>query len=179
MSKNGFLDIERVYLPKSCAVQAYEWMHSQGKNYKEGVALWAGVQEADSFLIKRTIIPKQTAGSHEDGLIYVVDGTELHRINVELFDSGMRLFAQIHSHPKEAYHSDTDDAFPIVTVLGGVSVVVPNFAKGNINIAEWAVYRYCSETGWTLINRNETFIQLIDDKPELSKTKKNKFWPWG
>lgn len=163
MRKNGFIHIAKVFLPRSCAVQALEWMHMQGKNYKEGVALWAGVQEGDSFFIQRTIIPEQTAGNLEDGLIYVVDGTELHRINVELFDSGMLLFAQIHSHPKEAYHSDTDDRYPIVTAVGSVSVVVPNFAVGGVNISEWAVYRYFSETGWTRIKDNKTFIYLIND----------------
>lgn len=182
MSKTGFLDITSIYLPESCALSALNWMYKMGEKEVEGVALWAGVRSNNAFHIKRTIIPEQKAGSLEEGLIYVVDGKELHRISLELFDTDMQLIAQIHSHPGEAYHSETDDAYPIVTVLGGVSVVVPNFARGGLNISEWAVYRFLPETNWTIVNQDikQTLIQIVNDVPDISitKTKPSKFWPW-
>lgn len=179
----GFLDITSIHLPKSCAYEALAWLYKAGRRKVEGVALWAGIREGNTFLVKRTIIPQQDAGSIEDGLIYVVRGEELHRIALELFDSGMQLIAQIHSHPGEAYHSQTDDAYPIVTVTGGISVVVPNFAEGGLNLTEWAVYRFLPETGWTELNqtKKETLIKLIDDEnigEKISKQKRFKFWPW-
>lgn len=180
----GFLDITSIHLPKSCAYEALAWLYKAGRRNVEGVALWAGVRDGDSFIIKRTIIPEQNAGSFEDGLIYVVKGEELHRIALELFDSGMQLIAQIHSHPGEAYHSQTDDAYPIVTVKGGISVVVPNFAEGGLNLRDWAVYRFLPETAWTELSqaKKETLIKLVDDdnsqeKP-LKQKKRYKFWPW-
>lgn len=182
MNNIGFSDITKLYLPKSCAVDAFDWMYNCGKRYVEGVALWAGVREGESFYIKKTIIPQQKAGNLEDGLIYFVDGEELHRISLELFDTGMQMIAQIHSHPNEAYHSETDDAYPIVTAIGGVSVVVPNFAKGGLNLYEWAVYRYFPESGWTELNEKDKtdFIQIIDDMPaqSSSRSKPFKFWLW-
>lgn len=164
-NSNGFLDITSIHLPKSCTYEALAWLYKAGRRNVEGVALWAGIRDGNTFLIKKTIIPEQNACSIEDGLIYVVRGDELHRIALELFDSGMQLIAQIHSHPREAYHSQTDDAYPIVTVTGGISVVVPNFAKGGLNLAEWAVYRFLPETGWTVLNQREkeTLIKLIED----------------
>ncbi|TWI77951.1 JAB domain-containing protein similar to deubiquitination enzymes [Lacibacter cauensis] len=179
----GYIEIRKLYLPKSCAVAALDWMYHQGKKHKEGVALFAGIRQEGSFYIKRTIIPQQYAGSFNEGLLYVVEGAELHRINVELFDTGMHLIAQIHSHPTEAYHSDTDDDYPIVTVLGGVSIVVPNFGNGGLNVSEWALYRFYAETGWTLLTQKEKikFLILVDDEsPQLQTSKKpSKFWPWG
>lgn len=182
-NSNGFLDITSIHLPKSCAFEALAWLYKAGRRHVEGVALWAGVRDGNTIYIKRTIIPKQDAGSVEDGLIYVVRGEELHRIALDLFDSGMQLIAQIHSHPGEAYHSETDDAYPIVTVVGGISVVVPNFAIGGLNLKEWAVYRFMPKTGWTELSqaKKETLIKIIDDVATHEKKenqKRFKFWPW-
>jgi hypothetical protein len=167
MNHTGFLDITSIHLPKSCAISALGWMHKMGKSYLEGVALWAGVRKDDKFYIKRTIIPEQKSGSFDNGLLYVVEGKELHRIGLELFDTGMQLIAQIHSHPKAAYHSETDDEYPIVTVLGGISVVVPDFAQGGFNLSQWAVYRFLPYTKWTALTEEnkKSLIQIIDDSP--------------
>lgn len=183
INSNGLLDITTIYLPRSCAFEALAWMYKAGRRHVEGVALWAGVRDGNNFHIKRTIIPEQSAGNIEDGLIYVVRGDELHRISLELFDTGMQLIAQVHSHPGEAYHSETDDAYPIVTVLGGVSVVVPNFATGGLNLKEWAVYRFMPETGWTALNQTQKdmLIRIVDDESinnKKIKQKTIKFWPW-
>ena len=161
----GFLDIQTVHLPKNCAYEALAWMQKAGQRNLEGVALWAGKRKGEHFFIQKTIIPNQEAANLEEGLIYVVGGEELHRMALELFDSGMELIAQIHSHPGAAYHSDTDDAYPIVTVVGGLSVVVPNFAAGGLNLDEWAVYRLLPKMGWVEIDspEKEILIHISDD----------------
>lgn len=181
MTHSGLLDVKILKLPRSCAQEAMDWLYKAGKRRVEGVALFAGVREGDTFVIKRTIIPEQRAGNIEGGLIYVVGGEELHRIGLELFDGGLQLFAQIHSHPGVAYHSDTDDAYPIVTVVGGLSIVVPNFARGSITLGSWAVYRLLPKTGWTELNVNEkeNFIKIIEDLPERKKSSGwYKLWLW-
>jgi hypothetical protein len=40
---------------------------------------------------------------------------------------------QVHTHPKAAFHSLTDDTWPIVHTLGFLSLVVPNFGMGEIS----------------------------------------------
>ena len=76
-----------------------------------------------------------------------VEADELHRLNVWLYESAERLAIQVHSHPTEAFHSDTDDTYPIVTTLGGLSLVVPDFARYGVRGPETALYRL-SSAGW-------------------------------
>jgi hypothetical protein len=183
MSDSGFLDVSLLKLPKSCIVDAIDWLFLAGNKGVEGVALWAGRKEGDVFTILKTIIPQQNAGNVEQGLVYFVGEDELFRISLELYDEGLQLFAQIHSHPGAAYHSDTDDTFPIVTTIGGLSVVVPDFAKDGLEVEKWAVFQLLPQNGWTELGATykKQFIQIIDDLPSAVKKlvrKPFKFWPW-
>jgi proteasome lid subunit RPN8/RPN11 len=38
--------------------------------------------------------------------------------------------AQVHTHPHRAFHSNTDDRWPIVAQEGFISIVIPDFATG-------------------------------------------------
>lgn len=151
----GFLSIKKIIMPYHCIEAAYTHMRKVGGHQVEGVALFAGRESDDNFEIETTIIPRQQAMRLESGLLYAVDSDELHRINVWLHENKMSLMVQIHSHPTEAYHSDTDDAFPIVATVGGLSIVVPDFASGPIEINTWAVYRLSSQAAWIELSEKE------------------------
>lgn len=43
---------------------------------------------------------------------------------------GVRM--QVHTHPGRAFHSATDDRWPIVQTPGFLSLVIPGFAKGSV-----------------------------------------------
>lgn len=148
MGKQGFLHINKVIMPLDCIKKAYEHMRRAGQVYVEGVALFAGKEQGSIFTITETIIPEQEALRLEEGLLYLVDGDELHRINVWLYEHGLSIMVQIHSHPRDAYHSATDDTYPIVATVGGLSIVVPDFARGPIEIDTWAVYRLMPNGDW-------------------------------
>ncbi|MBN8675446.1 MAG: Mov34/MPN/PAD-1 family protein [Chitinophagales bacterium] len=157
---NGLLHIDTVKLPFQCIEFVYKYLREAGEAGAECVALWAGVINNSVFEIKNTIIPAQTAYNIEMGLLYSVDGDELHRINMWLYQNGMTLVAQIHSHPREAYHSETDDRYPIMAVVGGLSIVIPDFAFRPFSIKDWAVYRLLPQRGWIKLSEQEVFTLI-------------------
>ena len=146
--------VSRVSVPAECVASAYEHLRTAGDSGVEGVALWAGRLDGYDFRVTRAVIPRQRALRLPSGLMYVVDDEELHRINVELYRDHLTLVAQLHSHPADAYHSETDDAYPIVTSLGSISIVVPDFARGEIEPATWAVYRL-HDPGWWPVSQED------------------------
>jgi hypothetical protein len=151
----GFLNVKKFEFNKKSLEQAYSFLKAAGKESFEAVALFAGSIEGGHAIIKEAILPLQKSYKLESGLMYAVDGKELHRINVWLYENKMSLLAQIHSHPKEAYHSETDDEFPIVATIGGLSIVVPNFAKGNLNHMNWAYYRLSVDAEWSELSESD------------------------
>ena len=158
---NRLAKVQRLLVPSPVAQQAHAHLKRVGRRQVEGVALWAGQIDGRDARITTTIIPLQTALRLPTGLVYVVDDEELHRLNVRLYREGLTLVAQLHSHPEAAYHSETDDTYPIATAVGSVSVVVPTFARGPINPASWAVYRLTAQ-GWTAMaeGQSASFIQV-------------------
>ena len=58
-----------------------------------------------------------------------VDGSELHLLNVWLYEAQQVIGAQVHSHPVEAFHSEIDDTYPIATLDGSLSIVLPSFGR--------------------------------------------------
>ncbi|MBU6435544.1 MAG: hypothetical protein KJS98_19715, partial [Nitrospirae bacterium] len=67
-----------------------------------------------------------------------IDGEWLNRYWFELADNRHRLRAQIHTHPGLAFHSPTDDQWPVVSQPGFISIVVPYFGAGPVDMnAYW------------------------------------------
>lgn len=145
----GFLNIERFEFEEKCLKEAYAFLREAGNDSFEAVALFAGEVGTNIVKVTQSICPLQESSRSQFGLMYTVEGEELYRINRWLYKNKLKLIAQIHSHPTEAYHSEMDDAFPIVTIKGGLSIVVPNFAQDNFNHLDWAYYRLDEHEIWS------------------------------
>lgn len=151
----GLTQINKITINSIHILKAFDFLKYAGQKGVEAVSLFAGVENNNVFHIREVIIPKQSSYIMEQGLMYAVENDELYRINLWLYENKMSLIAQIHSHPTEAYHSSTDDRYPIVDTYGGVSIVVPYFAQGKMSIYDWAIYRLSLSKAWLRLNDSE------------------------
>lgn len=159
----NFTKINRVKFPKDILLEAFDFLRNAGRKGYEAVVLFAGTTQEDSYLIQKLYIPFQTSYKGPEGLMYRVDQEELFKLDDWLYDNNLNLFCQMHTHPGEAYHSIADDRNCIVTTTGGISIVIPDFAKADINTSIWAIYRLVYDSGWEKIDRKliNTFIEII------------------
>jgi len=125
-----------------------------GKRHLECLVLWLGNVEAGRARVIRAFVPDQRSVADENGVGYFVSGETLFELNKGLAETGLRLIAQVHSHPRAAYHSAADDRYAIVTEDGGFSLVVPNFGRAPAHPASWAVYRL-SQGEWQELGTQE------------------------
>lgn len=147
-ARAGFLDLAELVVPRGLADAAQAHLRAVGRRGNEGFALWIGRRVGDAFHVDETVIPEQRGLRFDTGVCVTVGSEELFRINKYLYATGRQLVAQIHSHPTEAYHSETDDTYPIATTAGAFSLVVPDFAKRPFSLEECAVYRLVPGNGW-------------------------------
>jgi hypothetical protein len=76
------------------------------------------------------VVPRQNA--HRDAYGHVnVEVSRQGQMDLALALGPDDLYvARIHSHPGDAFHSAADDANPVISFEGGISVVVPFFGLG-------------------------------------------------
>lgn len=144
--------IRRFDVPTFVVETTDDLLRSAGDEGLEVFVLWCGVAHDEIFKVQTIHQPRQTSFKLADGLCVRVEGDALHRLNIELFDRNEVLAIQVHSHPRHAFHSETDDTYPIVTQLGGLSIVVPNFGGQGTAGEGTAVYRL-GYNGWGKVSR--------------------------
>lgn len=144
----SFQLLTSVVVPAQCVQETHEHLRSVGSRGLEGLALWAGRRTDESFHVEQAIIPLQRGVRSVNGVYVEIGPQELHRMNVWLFERKLSLIAQIHSHPTEAYHSDTDDAYALVTKAGAISIVVPDFARQTFSLTSCATFRLSDKGRW-------------------------------
>jgi hypothetical protein len=153
--------IERFVVPRDLIKAGETAIRRAGRRGDECFVLWSGVADGPEFRVLASHVPRQTAFKFDSGVCVRVDGAELHRLGVWLFEAGQRLGVQIHSHPTDAYHSATDDAFPIVNTLGGLSIVVPWFGLESWFARGTAAYRLNPAGGWGALP-DDDFRRLVE-----------------
>jgi hypothetical protein len=68
--------------------------------------------------------------------------------------------AQVHTHPGEAFHSASDDNWPIVSQEGFLSIVIPDFATGEISLKNAWIGRLRGDGIWSRLAWREQAIGL-------------------
>jgi hypothetical protein len=83
---------------------------------------------------------------------YEVESGWLGQFAVRQTMKPLHVRAQIHTHPGHAYHSETDDRYPMVGTVGFVSIVVPWFAERNVRPSDLYVCELAVDGTWHELN---------------------------
>ncbi len=135
-----------------------ELQHAGVDGY-EMFVLWSGVIDKDIFTITTPHVPQQESFRiQSSGLLVRVQGDALHKLNTWLYENGQMLGIQVHAHPSEAFHSSTDDTFPIMTTLGGLSIVAADFCEHGLLADNTAIFRLFRK-GW--VKQKSSVLEVI------------------
>lgn len=155
--------MQRFSVPARLIAETRAALYEAGREGFELFALWSGITSPLEAEILTVHVPEQTSYKTQRGLVVEVKGEALHKLNVWLYEHEQRLLVQVHAHPTDAFHSDTDETYPMVTALGGLSVVVPDFAKDGVFVKGTKIYRLLSP-GWKEVPRRRArrLIEVVD-----------------
>ena len=156
-------DIERFRVGEAAIRETEEAIRSAGRDGYELFVVWSGTCDGRIFTVDRVHVPRQVSYKLDNGLCVEVDGPELHRLNVWLFEAQQVIGVQIHSHPTAAYHSETDDAYPIATLDGSLSVVLPLFGREGFEASGIAAYRLDRGIWLELPESLEDILEVVAD----------------
>jgi hypothetical protein len=150
MSAKILAAAKRFTFPTKLAEECYASLRERGEEGAElFIALTARVSENDrEICFQRAIVPEQICHRTSEGLLVTIGGEALFALNRACFEREELLAGQIHSHPSHAYHSGADDELALVQLPGGLSIVVPDFARGPLRPRRWSVYQLRSDGSW-------------------------------
>ena len=127
--------------------QSLSLLHSCGREHNECVVVWLA-RASRPERVTRVVHPIHT--SHHGG--YQIDSQWLDHLWRELARRGERIAAQAHTHPGRAFHSRTDDRFPIAWQPGLYSLVIPDFARQPSQEQEWYLTQLDPDGRWNTQN---------------------------
>ena len=151
--------VQQFRIQASAIGETVEAIRSAGQEGYELFVIWSGQLDNDIFTVAQVHIPHQTSYRLDSGLCVRIDGSELHRLNVWLYEARQVVGVQVHSHPAGAYHSATDDTYPIATLEGSLSIVLPFFGRDGWASSGIAAYRL-ELGGW--LNLTDPLSDLIE-----------------
>jgi hypothetical protein len=113
-------------IPQSVISQTLEFLQWKGEREgHEGVVLWPARLLEGRCQIVKCLVPAQVTGQ----LRYRIPDDEVFRIICEVGTNGLVIPIQVHSHPRDAFHSEVDDERAFVQHTNGISIVLPDFAQ--------------------------------------------------
>lgn len=120
----------RLRVPQAVLRDTFAELRRCGAGRRECQVLWTGPWSRP-IDVTTLVHPKHRARG--DG--FELDSAWLTAFWQELTRTGAGVRVQIHTHPMDAFHSATDDAWPIIHAPGFLSLVIPHFAQGEIGFA--------------------------------------------
>jgi hypothetical protein len=107
-------------------------------------------------MISDVIHPKHRANAYG----FLLDDAWLNQFWLGLSKSDRGIRVQVHTHPNVAFHSATDDAYPIIHAPGFLSLVIPNFALGPIGFGNAYLTEIQNDGRWREV-RCEQRLQIL------------------
>ena len=102
-----------------------------GAGRRECVVYWLGPAN-QAAVVDEVVHPEHTASNRD----YEVNSAWLAPFWMRLASSSRSARVQVHTHAFRAFHSTSDDAFPLVRQAGFLSLVLPRFATGRPPLPE-------------------------------------------
>ncbi len=121
-------------LPGQVLAESVQMMARCGRGRCECVIYWTGPLNND-----RTVDGWIHPIHRRSPFGYRIDDRWLTKFWFQLANKSRGIRAQVHTHPGAAFHSETDDHWPVISQPGFLSIVVPNLAIGTIDLEKmWA-----------------------------------------
>lgn len=133
----------RYQIPDALLRETFATLRTCGRGRRECQALWLS-DWARPERICAVAHPRHS--SHAGG--FQVESNWINELWRQLARSGRGIRVQVHTHPGQAFHSATDDAYPIVHEVGFLSLVIPDFGLGPVGFEDAYLAEITSDGRW-------------------------------
>jgi hypothetical protein len=132
--------------------ETFAILRSCGQYQRECQLYWVGAW-AEPTQLTEVVHPNHISNRY--GL--TIDSDWISKFWGDLANRDLGVRVQIHTHPYEAFHSETDDRYPLLFDPGFLSLVIPNFASGPLGFADAYLTEVQQDGTWREVSIRERF----------------------
>lgn len=140
-------------LPRRMIEETFATFRSCGENRRECQLYWLSSWNNPLVLVE-VAHPRHASSSHS----LSIESAWISTFWSDLASRGLGVRAQVHTHPCEAFHSPTDDAYPLLGDAGFLSLVIPDFAMGSIGFDGAYLTEIQPDARWRQVPIGERFF---------------------
>lgn len=144
----------RVVLTAACRDSLQTSLAPEITQRHEGIVYFLGQTDGQTSLIVTTFRPRASTTKGN----FHVEETAMRPIIEAASAAGLQVVGQLHTHPREAYHSAGDEIGALIRFNGFVSIVLPDYGTRLPSLGGAAVYMFSAS--------DRRFVQL--DSTDLS-----------
>lgn len=146
-----------IELPADLLASTFRTFRACGGGRRECVVYWTGPADRPD-VVDAPVHPHHMS----TGGGYQIDDDWLTGFWFDLAHRRQSARVQVHTHPRGAFHSPTDDAWALVHTPGFLSLVIPDFAMGPISLRNTYLAERTAH-GWASVPVTERLHLLRGD----------------
>lgn len=136
-----------IFVPLAIINETLLTLQKVGQRRTECIVLWLGTRSADGIRIEEMYKPDQEASRD----FFRIPEDSMERLFQKLRPKRRFVAAQVHTHPRLAFHSYADDEWAIVRHVGALSLVLPFFGlrtHPETFVSDTAVFALSEKNEW-------------------------------
>lgn len=153
--------LRRYVIPAEVVDDSRRLLRERGALGLEAVVVWVGsVVDDTTAEILAAVRPGQVAYRSGEGCAVEVPPEALSQL-IAALPRGVYVLARLHTHPADAYHSEVDDTNMLISHDHAISIVVPNFARDELDLASCSVNELRHGFGWVELEPAEVADRFL------------------
>jgi proteasome lid subunit RPN8/RPN11 len=122
-------------------------LRDRGRGERESGGFLLGYVDGEHRYV-RDFIPYDEVDPNALQGIILFDASKMDSVWTYCDKAGVKVVADVHTHPGGYGQSRTDQAHPMIPQRGHLAMIVPNYAKRFYRAGEIGIYEYRGRDGW-------------------------------
>lgn len=145
-----------VHFPEACISSLAGLLQPTLRRRHEGVVFLLGRTDGTNTTVLSVVRPRAVTSPGS----FDVSAEEVARVVELAFDADLQIVGQVHTHPKDAFHSDGDEDGANISFDGFISIVLPDYGARLPDLSGAAVYQFHHSSGW--LHLAESRLRVVD-----------------
>ncbi|WP_420993638.1 hypothetical protein ACKI2N_015620 [Cupriavidus sp. 30B13] len=128
-------------------------LRERGAGHRESGAFLLGSIDDTARVISDFVLYDDIDPHALDKGFVQLNGASMGKLWAYCRQRNLQVVADVHTHPGGPEQSESDQLNPMISVIGHISLIVPNYAQGEVRRGSLGLYRYLGGRQWhTVVN---------------------------